>query len=169
MTNHNTVYFLNTILKKIPNAYAYVTGSKKYSMVHGIIRFYSVVGGTLIVSEVDGLPSDSTNCPADIFAFHIHEGGDCEGDESDPFAAAGSHYNPTDCPHPAHAGDLIPLFGNRGFSWSVFFTSRFQPEEVVGKTVIVHSGTDDFTTQPSGNAGEKIACGEIRGLKMEPI
>ena len=41
------------------------------------------------------------------------------------------------------------------------FTDRFQPQDVVGRTVIIHDQPDDFTSQPSGNSGEKIACGEI--------
>lgn len=44
---------------------------------------------------------------------------------------------------------------------SVFSTERFQVHEVIGKTVIVHEKPDDFVSQPSGNAGQKIACGEI--------
>ena len=41
------------------------------------------------------------------------------------------------------------------------YTKRFYPEEIVGRTAVIHSKPDDFTSQPSGNAGEKIACGEI--------
>ena len=41
------------------------------------------------------------------------------------------------------------------------YTTRFFPEEVVGKTVVIHDMPDDFRTQPSGNSGEKIACGQI--------
>ena len=63
-----------------------------------------------------------------------------------------------------HAGDLPPLFGNHGFAFAVFLTDRFSVREVLGKTVIVHLKPDDFTTQPSGSAGEKIACGEIRKI-----
>lgn len=77
------------------------------------------------------------------------------------FPHSGSHYNPNDCPHPYHAGDLPPLFGANGFAFSVFLTDRFTVHEIIGKTVIVHASPDDFQTQPSGNAGEKIACGEI--------
>ena len=41
------------------------------------------------------------------------------------------------------------------------YTTRFFPEKVVGKTVVIHDMPDDFRTQPSGNSGEKIACGQI--------
>ena len=80
---------------------------------------------------------------------------------NDPFPNSGAHYNPKECPHPFHAGDMPPLFGADGYAFLTFVTSRFTVKEIVGKTVIIHSSPDDFTTQPSGNAGEKIACGLI--------
>ena len=73
-----------------------------------------------------------------------------------------THYNPKDCPHPYHAGDMPPLFGNNGEAFMAFMTDRFTVEEIIGKTVIIHSNPDDFTTQPGGNSGEKIACGKIK-------
>ena len=48
--------------------------------------------------------------------------------------------------------------------FSAFLSGRFTIDEIIGKAVIVHSSPDDFTTQPSGNAGEKIACGIIKEL-----
>lgn len=59
---------------------------------------------------------------------------------------------------------MPPLFGNDGKAFSAFLTDRFTVKEIVGKTVIIHSSTDDFTTQPSGNSGEMIACGEIKRI-----
>jgi Cu-Zn family superoxide dismutase len=94
--------------------------------------------------------------------MHIHEGGSCTGNAADPFADAGSHYNPEGCEHPAHAGDLPPLFSNRGTAWGAVLTDRFSVGEISGKTVIIHLNPDDFTTQPAGNSGAKIACGVIR-------
>ena len=73
-----------------------------------------------------------------------------------------THYNPNQCAHPYHAGDLPPLFGSNGYAFEAFLTDRFTVSEVIGRTVIIHSKPDDFSTQPSGNSGEKIACGEIR-------
>ena len=61
-----------------------------------------------------------------------------------------------------HAGDMPPLFGTDRFAFSAFLTDRFSAEEGIGKTVIIHDSPDDFTTQPSGNSGVKIACGVIR-------
>ena len=64
----------------------------------------------------------------------------------------GGHFNPLDCPHPYHAGDMPPLFSVNGNAFLCFMTDRFKIKEVLGKAVIIHSKPDDFTTQPSGNA-----------------
>lgn len=80
----------------------------------------------------------------------------------DPFSNAMAHYNPENCPHPYHAGDMPPLFGNQGYAFLMFLTDRFMVRNVIGKTVIIHDNPDDFTTQPSGNSGAKIACGVIQ-------
>ena len=144
---------------KRPQAVAYIAGSEQYKSIRGIAEFFSVRGGVLVYTEVYGLPH-STACPS-IFAYHIHEGGKCQGNQEDAFADALAHYNPSGLPHPCHAGDLPPLLGNYGFAWSAVFTSRFDIEEIMGRTVIVHSHPDDFKTQPSGDSGSKIACGVI--------
>ena len=80
------------------------------------------------------------------------------------FADSMAHYNPQDCEHPYHAGDRPPLFGNNGYAYFVFLTGRFKVCEIIGKTVIIHLHPDDFHTQPSGDSGTKIACGEIRRM-----
>lgn len=81
---------------------------------------------------------------------------------NNPFADVMTHYDPNGCGHLYHAGDLLPLFGNDGLAFCAFLTNRFPVDEVIGRTVIVHDHPDDFTTQPSGNSGTKIACGVIR-------
>lgn len=116
----------------------------------------------MVLSEVTGLPHSGEPCGNGIFAFHIHSGSQCSGNQSDPFADALTHYDPLGCPHPHHAGDLPPLFENNGYALQLFLTQRFSVEEIIGKTVIIHASPDDFTSQPAGHAGEKIACGEIR-------
>lgn len=73
----------------------------------------------------------------------------------------GTHYNPKSCNHPEHAGDLPPLFENNGYAYISFLTNRFTVKEIIGKVIIIHDMPDDFTTNPSGKSGEKIACGKI--------
>ena len=63
--------------------------------------------------------------------------------------------------HPMHAGDLPPILSANGIGILSTFTNRFTVEEVIGKSFIIHSGYDDFTSQPAGNAGTRWACGVI--------
>lgn len=156
--------YFTGILRQIPSAVAKIEGSKNNSDIRGEVCFYQTAAGVLVSTQVSGLPAPSQACETRVFAFHIHSGSTCTGNPSDPFADALTHYNPDHCEHPDHAGDLPPLFGNRGYAFSVFLTDRFSVSDVLGKTVIVHSNPDDFTSQPSGNAGEKIACGEIKKI-----
>ena len=151
-------------LRRRPDAQAIVKGNAKYPALSGVVRFYQARRGVFVCAEVSGLPEAGEPCENRIFAFHIHRGSQCTGDSTDPFVDALTHYNPGNCPHPVHADDLVPLFSNHGYAFEVFLTDRFTVCEIVGKTVIVHFGPDDFTTQPSGNAGSKIACGQIRAV-----
>lgn len=153
---------LLTCLKARPNAVALVKGSEFYPGIKGRILFFNVKDGVMVRVEISGLPQKTDVCKSPVFALHIHSGNSCTGDYTDPFADAGVHFNPENCPHPYHAGDLPPLFGVNGKAVMCVLTNRFKLQEVIGKTVIIHSKPDDFTTQPSGNAGEKIACGVIK-------
>lgn len=137
-------------------------GSSDYSEICGKVRFYGKKLGVLVATEVFCLPTSKSECGNRVFGFHIHEGGMCSGDSNDPFSGAMAHYNPCDCKHPHHAGDMPPLFENDGYAFNVFLTDRFEINEIIGKTVIIHSNPDDFTTQPSGDSGAKIACGVIK-------
>ena len=152
---------LQFLLTSQPGARAAVRGSKEYPSIWGTVLFYSVTGGVLVVYQVFGLPAGNGPCKNPVFGFHIHENGNCTGNDQDPFAAVGTHYNPANCIHPFHAGDLPPLFGNQGYAFGAVFTDRFNIQEVLGRAVVIHSDPDDFTTQPAGNAGKKIACGKI--------
>ena len=152
-------------LKREPQAVALLCGRPAYPDIFGVTSFYQTQSGVLVMAEVSGLPKGEP-CKSPVFAFHIHTGSHCTGNAEDPFADALTHYNPDNCPHPYHAGDMPPLFGNDGYAFSAFFTARFTVREIIGRTVIIHSRPDDFTTQPSGNSGEKIACGEIRRDKV---
>ena len=143
---------------------AELEGSPSYPKLMGTVKLYKARNGVMVEASVSGLPDEGGKCANSVFAMHIHNGSSCSGNNEDPFKNAGTHYNPTDCPHPEHAGDLPPLFSNDGYAWNAVFTERFKLSEVIGLPVIVHLRPDDFTTQPSGNSGEKIACGIIRKL-----
>jgi len=143
-----------------PTAFAHIGGSPEYSSIRGTVRFHRSTNGVLVIAQISGLPVGNM-CASPIFGFHIHEGASCSGNADDPFADTKTHYNPKGCPHPYHAGDLPPLFGANGYAYSATLTNRFTVDEIIGKTVVIHSSPDDFTSQPSGNAGKKIACGVI--------
>lgn len=145
-----------------PAATAKIEGSKKYNSIRGRVDFYDTYGGTVVIARIWGIPKEFGDS---FFGFHIHEGGVCAGNNEDPFTETGHHYNPDNKPHPEHAGDLAPLLGNKGTAWMAVYTDRFYPEDLIGKTVVIHSKPDDFKTQPSGDSGEKIACGEIKEWK----
>ena len=149
------------VLIERPTAYAAIRGSAPYSSVRGTVYFYQTRGNVVVAAEISGLPHLCGPCMGGIFAFHIHENGSCTGDTQDRYSAAGGHYNPRDCAHPYHAGDMPPLFECDGSAFQVFITDRFTVNEVLGRSVILHAGVDDFTTQPTGNSGKRIACGAI--------
>ena len=149
------------VMQMEPACKAEVKGSSAYPDLEGNVSLYPFWDGTLVVAEVWGLPTEEGPCQEKVFGFHIHEGHSCNGNAADPFADAGGHFNPHNCEHPQHAGDFPPLFENKGYALTMFYTNRFQPEEVEGRTVIIHGMPDDFHTQPSGDSGMKIACGVI--------
>ena len=161
---HRTNQFAGYVstLGRRPDAWAVMSGREAHPGISGLVRFYQTRVGVLVAAEVSGLPADAESCGKNVFGFHIHSGEECAGDVTDPFAAALSHYDPDGCPHPAHAGDMPPLFANHGNAFEVFLTDRFSVREIIGRTVIIHSSPDDFTSQPAGNAGVKIACGQIK-------
>ena len=154
--------YLNSVLFDMPAAYAVMKGSPAYQNLHGIVRFFPVINGVLVNAEIYGLPVENPICSNHVFGFHIHEGRSCGGTNENPFADAEGHYNPGGCEHPAHAGDMPPLFATyNGFAWNVFLSDRFKWGDILGHPIILHSEPDDFTTQPSGNSGMMIGCGII--------
>ena len=141
-----------------PQALAWVTGGTVAPSLSGLVKFYNTpYGGTLIEAELFGLPNRLDTDSIDFYAMHIHQNGDCTNN----FQNTGEHFNPTQTMHPQHAGDLLPLFSNQGYSWIAFYDKRFTIPQILGKSVVVHRMPDDFHTQPSGNSGEKIGCGVI--------
>lgn len=149
---------------------AMIKGGPLAPSINGTVSFMSVPGGTEVTAMIYGLPpyrpAINGQGPIGPFGFHIHENGSCDiGDPNLPFEAAGGHWNPTNQPHGNHAGDFPVLFSNRGYSKMTFFTSKFKPDDVIGKTIIIHQNPDDYRTQPAGDAGKRLACGIIEYIK----
>lgn len=121
-------------------------------------------GGVIIRALVSGLDSGGRH------GMHIHEFGDCSAPDG---SSAGGHYNPDDAPHGApsnpasgrHAGDLGNLIelaeGVAEFETTDRVIQLHGEDSIEGKSVIVHAGEDDFATQPTGNAGARLACGVV--------
>lgn len=140
-----------SMIQTMPYAGANISGNSTNPEIEGEVLFYEVYGGTMVVASVKNLPDGNG-----FHGFHIHDGSSCMP------MAEGGHYNPTGQPHPQHVGDMPPLLADDGTAYSAFYTKRFYPEDVVGKVVVIHAGPDDFRSQPSGNPGSIVACGEIR-------
>jgi len=127
----------------------------------GVVRFEATAMGVRIVAQLEGLP-------AGAHGFHVHEFGDCSAADG---TSAGGHFNPAGAPHaspdaaPRHVGDLGNLTADtQGMATydRTDATVRLDgPHGVIGRAVIVHAGADDLTTQPTGNAGARLACGVI--------
>lgn len=145
------------LLLRCPCLTAVISGSAEYPEIQGKVSFFNACKGSLVVTEIFNLPSTNG-----VFAMHIHNGTACTGNENDPFADSGSHLNLTGEEHPFHTGDLPALFSNDGYAWTAVYTDRFCPSQVKGHAVIIHAHPDDYHTQPSGNSGDKIACGIIK-------
>lgn len=138
----------------LPMAIANIRGRNEYPELKGQVKFYQKRNAVLVVANIQGLPETQTG----IFGFHIHEGKSCDGND---FSETRSHYNPENTPHPSHSGDLPPLMRCNGGAYLAVATDRFNVKDIIGRTVVIHSMPDDFTTQPAGNAGMKIGCGVI--------
>ena len=151
--------FTDILRNKKPEAVAWVGGNTQNPQLSGVVQFFETpYQGVLIEAEIFGLPNIREKGSSDFYAMHIHETGDC----SLNFTKTGAHYNPTQEPHPEHAGDMIPLMGNQGYAWLAFYDKRFKLEDIIGKSVVIHAMPDDFKTQPAGDSGMKIGCGVIR-------
>lgn len=142
-------------------AKAHVKGGKDYPNIDGTVYFKQTQNGVLLTAKINGLPQSKNHCKGRFFGFHIHNGVSCTGNSEDEFANSGSHYNPNNCLHPYHVGDLPPLIENNGYAYMTVLLNKFKIDNILGKVIIIHDSPDDFTTQPSGNSGKKIACGVI--------
>lgn len=135
-------------------AAATVNGGKEFPSISGQIDFYQKRNYVLVIAHIKGLPET----PSGFYGFHIHEGNNCKGPE---FENSANHYNTSNSIHPKHAGDLPPLIYCNGGACLSFITDRFFVKDIIGRTIVIHNMPDDFNSQPSGNAGTKIACGVI--------
>jgi Cu-Zn family superoxide dismutase len=148
------------------------TGQTGHATIAAISPDSRVAGEAQLEQTGEGLRITVriSNAPAGLHGFHIHDGGSCENGGK----AAGGHYNPDGVQHGdllrdgtarAHAGDLGNLEGGADGTGS--FTRVFPPltlsggqYPVGGRAFILHAQPDDFG-QPTGNAGARIACGQI--------
>lgn len=131
------------------------------SSVSGTVHFIRESGGVRITASVDGLSPGK-------HGFHIHELGDCSAPDG---TSAGGHYNPQNYPHAGpdaakrHVGDLGNLDadtnGHATYDRVDRHVSLNGAHAVIGRAVIVHAGEDDLVSQPTGNAGGRVACGVI--------
>ena len=137
-------------------ASAVIRGGQEALDLSGVARFFQRSDGILVTIQVTGLPAEN---PGGFFGLHIHGGSGCAGEN---FAGTGGHFNPAGTPHPAHAGDLPPLLSCGGRAYLAVLTDRFTVADIIDRTVVIHGGSDDFRSQPAGDAGTKIACGVIK-------
>ncbi len=142
-----------------------VIGDKNNSGVSGTVTFTQGDNFVTMDADISGLSGGK-------HAIHIHEKGDCSSADA---SSAGSHWNPTEENHgewgnePFHIGDIGNLEAG-GEATSSHLTRDTDlwcigcgdPEkDILGKAIIIHAGADDFKSQPGGNAGDRIGCGEI--------
>ncbi len=135
------------------------------SLVSGRLVLVPMAGGLHLTGEIGGLK------PGGSHAIHIHEKGDCSAADA---SSAGGHFNPTGEMHGRsstsvhHAGDMDNIVANaKGVARiDVHATGPVlgggAPNDAIGRAVIVHAAADDYTSQPAGAAGARVACGIIQ-------
>lgn len=136
------------------------------SNVSGTITFIQENGEVTMTADLAGLEEG-------MHAIHLHENADCSAEDG---TSAGGHWNPTFEDHGEwgdaggyHRGDIGNFDVNSSGEGSITFTTdewcigcEDEKKNILNKSVIVHAGVDDFTSQPSGNAGARIGCAEIK-------
>jgi superoxide dismutase, Cu-Zn family len=132
--------------------------------VTGSLALAQSAEGVHITGSIQGLKPDAE------FGFHVHEKGDCTAPDG---SSAGGHFNPTQAQHgnptgaTHHAGDMLNIKSNGEGVAQVDVTAAGTSlhgdagTDVMGKAIVVHESPDDYTTQPSGNSGKRVACGVI--------
>lgn len=133
------------------------------STVTGWATFTASKSGVKVVVHVE-------KAPPGTHGLHIHENGDCSNPEA---KSAGGHFNPGAMDHAGpmdekhHAGDLGNIEVKADGTGDLEITSKMLavtdgPNNVIGRAVIFHEKADDLKTQPTGNAGGRLACGVIK-------
>ncbi|AEL09193.1 superoxide dismutase family protein [Xanthomonas campestris pv. raphani] len=140
------------------------------SLVSGRVVLVPALRGIRLTGTVGGLR------PGAVAGFHVHERGDCSAADA---SSAGGHFNPTGAAHGRagngthHLGDMDNLRADaEGVAHLDMILSDITlgdaaPSDVLGKALIVHADADDYRSQPSGNAGARLACGVIRATKWQ--
>ena len=124
--------------------------------LQGTVTFIQTPEGVRVQANLTGLTAGTEH------GFHVHQYGDCSASDG---TSAGGHFNPHGADHAGpdaasrHVGDL----GNSEATYDRVDTQlAFEGESsIIGRAVVVHGGTDDLSSQPSGAAGPRIACGVI--------
>ncbi|HYH44767.1 MAG TPA: superoxide dismutase family protein [Thermoanaerobaculia bacterium] len=128
----------------------------------GTVRFVKEGAGLRVIADLRGIDQPGSH------GLHVHETGDCSAHD---FHTAGGHFNPANTPHGCppgerHAGDFgnveVAADGTVHFEQTTDQLSLDGPNSVVGKALILHTGTDDCQTQPTGNSGDRLACGVVQ-------
>src|SRR5207247_7982782 len=138
------------------------------SKVSGTVTFTEAADGVQIHAEITGLTPGN-------HGFHVHEFGDCSAPDA---SSAGAHFNPTNTPHAGpdaaarHEGDMgnveADASGNAKLDYVDHQISLANDaKSAIGRSVVVHAKPDDLKTQPSGDAGGRIACGVIGWAKTQ--
>ncbi len=138
--------------------------SKSNSSVTGTASFVEKNGKVTFVAKIAGLTPGA-------HAIHIHEKSDCSAADG---SSAGGHWNPTFKKHGKwgvgeyHKGDIGNFTADEKGNGTITLTTDEwcigcgdQTKDILEKGLIVHQGTDDFTSQPAGNAGARVACSAI--------
>lgn len=134
----------------------------------------SIVTGTAIFTEKEGKVTFEANISGlkpGVHAIHIHEKSDCSADDG---SSAGGHWNPTFENHGKwgsdayHKGDIGNFTADADGNGKITLTTDEwcigcgdEKKDILGKGLIVHEEADDFTSQPAGNAGARVACSAI--------
>ncbi len=140
-----------------------VIESRSDSKVTGTATFHEASGKVTLTIAIEGTEPGT-------HAVHLHDKGDCSAPDA---TSAGGHWNPSSEAHgkwgaaPFHHGDIGNIEvgadgkGSLKLSSDLWSIGGTPETDVVGRAVIVHAKADDFTTQPTGNAGGRVGCGVV--------